>query len=648
MSNKQLIITEADLKDLDLPRKLMLNGHDTKTDIQLNLNNGEVVVKPARQMIVLIIGLRAHIVLGAPIKAVHFNYVLTGRMTSERKFEIWTEYYKELVDSCAVDHHAIYQIYAEAVNYLSNFIVRFLGAYQQSMSILSLSKIQCDKALKDIVNVPYRKDVSTDVIEKDIELRTKELTRVLSTKDTIKDNVLYTFMMSGGLKKNQIPQQMIAFGTRSDIDDVMMKNWVPSSAMRGIQNVTEYGIEGLSVKKSEHYKKDVICDSQYSARGTRLNCSILPHRYPGDCGSRLLLPYVIPDRSAFNYLDKVCFINGEKVNITMETLPHLVGKTIELISPLGCRYTDGVCEHCAGRATTRPWAFIPDVHLGMYSATKVGDAVSQMVLSAKHLIRTKSILYEFVENASDYFTMTGTDISVNSAICDRVKGWKMKVPIRFIGHIAGHGNEMKIEESLTEISYIVWVFDDGTELTVNMSNDRVCPYFSTKFLEYLRCIHNDISITEDDEYVIPMDKYNIRWPVMKYNIINDDMVSYTENCDKFVKDKVASYKSASMALRDFAAVIYSKSSINIFYLEVLLRTMMRKPGEEPGLPIVEDYNNVRFGGICKNISTHTLSQKLVFERLGMTSKSDGLFAHPHVSLIDRLPGLYDPLLFGSV
>lgn len=645
--SKLLEFTEEDLRDLNLPRVILDTGQD-QGDTVITLNSGKVVKKKTRQIIMLLIGLRPHLHFKIPLTPEHFDYNYTGSVSRGYKFKVWTKYYKELLEVTDIDHHILYGMYAEAVNYLSNLIVRYLGPYQQSMSILSLSRIQCDKNIKAIVDKPLDEDLGTDYVEEEINRRTKEIIKLISTDGSINNNVLLPFMWAGALKKNQIPQQMIAYGARSDIDDKMMKHVVKSSAISGIKDVTEYAIEGLSVKKSEHYKKSVIRDSQYSARGTRLNCAILPGRYMGDCGSKLLLPYTIPDLdTADNYVDKICFCNGEKIYITEEILPKLVGEKIELISPMGCKYTDGICERCAGRATRRPWAFMPNVHLGIYSATKVGEAVSQMVLSAKHLIKTKSIVYGLPEKAKSWFVKNGTMIMVNPSRCDDMKTWQIIIPQKFLGHITNYGSDIKFEENFNDVHYIKIRIGDEV-VRVDLTNDRVSPYFSIRFRNYIRSKRNEIIITEQEEYIIPMDKFNIRWPIMKFDIINDDMVSYTKACDTFIKSKISSYTSATSALHDFASVIYSKSSINIFYLEVLLRTMMRKHGDIPGLPICDDFDNVRFDGICRNIATHTLSQKLSYERIGMSPKSDGLLAQPEVSLTNRLPGLFDVLLFGNV
>jgi len=644
MHSKLLLkYTEEELRYLDLPSKIIAEGNDHGR-VRVTLNDGTTVTKPTRQMILLLIGLRAHLYLKVPLRKSHFDYSYTGIIPKNKKFIAWSDYYTELIDITNIDHRIIYKLFADSVNYLHNMIVKWFGPYQQSMSILSLCRIQCDSKIHAITEKPIT-DKQTQFIEREIAIRTKQLIETLSDPELIKNNILLPFMRSGALKKNQIPQQMIAYGTRSDIDDTMMMNFVESSAISGLKNITEYGVEGLSVKKSEHYKKSVIRDSQYSNRGTRLNCAILPHRYSGDCGSKLLLPYVIPERSAENYIDKVVFFNGERIVVSKKTLPILVGQQVQMISPLGCRYIDGVCERCAGRATSKPWAFIPDVHLGIYAATKVGEAVAQMVLSAKHLIRTKSIGYELTEQAEPYFEIEGSCINISKAICKSIKDWKLKIPIKFFGYMAGSGDKLKIEESFNEVAHITIIKEDGEEM-VDMSNERVFPYFSAKFLNYLRNKYSELVVTKDNEYIIPMSDFNIRWPIMKFNVINDDMVSYTKECDDFIKSRVGQYTTATSALHDLASVIYSKSSINIFYIEVLLRTMMRKTGDKPGLPVVEDLDNVRFEGICKNITTHTLSHKLIYERIGMTSKSDGLLSSPEVSLIDKEDGLYDPLLFG--
>jgi CheY-specific phosphatase CheX len=533
--------------------------------------------------------------------------------------KIQTEQYHYLLDNTQVPGKDIRMAMWDAINDFNNFVLRHLGAYQRSMSILSLARVQCDPKVKAIIDQKIDPRLGTEAAEIKHNRVTKELIKLIGTRGEIENNVLIDFMEAKQLKSNQIPQQMYAYGTRSDITDHMMSHVINESAMSGLKSVKDFATESLSAKKSAFFNKTVIKNTQYFARVLRLNCSQLPYMYKGDCGNRLLVPVTIPAKHVEQYIDKVVFFEGSQVAISRKNFESFKDKRVAMISPLTCRYTDGVCEHCSGRASSRPWEFIPSgLHLGIYSATKVGKSVSQMVLSAKHLIKTKSLTYALPTTSAKYFLISDTEIFFKEKFLTKLDKLSIKIPTSALGHLADLGGENlgSIEESFSDIESFELI-DESTGATelLEIASDRYMPFFSVSMLKHMAKNISNIVSTDDDCVVIPLKGFNPKRSIMKYIVVNDDMVAFTRQVDNFLKAKISDHTSLTSILHDFTKIVYDKTTINIFFIEVLLKTFLRRKDGVSGLPVVDDVNNVVAGNMKDNIEAASVSIKLSHERV---------------------------------
>jgi len=65
-------------------------------------------------------------------------------------------------------------------------------------------------------------------------------------------------MIADTLKKNQIPQMLLKYGPRSDVDDTMCRHIINESSFSGNKSVADFAVESLSAKKSAYFNKSVI------------------------------------------------------------------------------------------------------------------------------------------------------------------------------------------------------------------------------------------------------------------------------------------------------------------------------------------------------------------------------------------------------
>jgi hypothetical protein len=431
------------------------------------LSDGSIIKLPTRMLLMNVLIWKPYIKLGLPITKEQVLDITA--ITSGTFSDIASKQYADILEATDVPYMDIITYFWEAINDVYGFVLEYMGPYQRSMSAFSLSKVQCHPEIKKLTRVKLDPKLGTKVAEIKIKQLSDALIKLIGTRGVIEDNVLIDFMETESLKKNQIPQQMLAYGCRSDIDDRMMRHIINASAMSGLQNAHDYAIESLSAKKSSYFNKVVIRNTQYFARVLRLNNLSLSKMYVGHCGSDLTIPITIPAKDVRQYLDKVCFLDGKKYHITNDNLDFFKDKRVALVSPLGCRHPDGVCEYCAGRGTAHPWAYMPEVHLGLFSATKVGRAVSQMVLSAKHLIKTTSLTLVLPECAKKWLTTSGNDIFFKEEVGGRMDKLSLRVPTSALGYLSDLEHGVSLAESFSDVEFIDFIDDRGNIDTIQVN-----------------------------------------------------------------------------------------------------------------------------------------------------------------------------------
>lgn len=569
--------------------------------------------------------------------------------------------YNELILKYKVKNHmeALTQIWL-AINRIARFADRYTCSYLVSLDTLSLAKLCAQKPMKDLMNKRIDASHGTKYAEKQFSQFGSDMMKLLAKPDALHDNVLMPFMLTKLLKRNQLPQMFVAYGPRSDITDEMMHHVISSSAWSGLEGVEDYATESLSAKKAEYFNSAVIQDAQYFARRCRLAATNMPKLYAGSCGNTVTLPVVIDPEDKNNYIGKFVKVDdstkdllktrkwepqhGEdySVELTPANIDRFVGREIQMWSPIFCKHTDGCCEHCAGYMHQRLGAYIPEgIHLGIFATTKVVSAVTQKILSAKHLIKTSSKEYVFNPRASKFFVKSGDAIVWQPGV---VRGIR-KCFVRIANEcIQGPLNDLTRKILPTGVSFsridnvgIVNSKGETIEM-VELANDDTVPYFSAYMMTYLQQHYKELKI--DADYIdIPMKEFDFDRAFLKYTATNDDMVSYVKRVENFVTSRIVDYTSISSCLRDFAKTIWNKTEVNIFAIEIMLRGYLTSR-EVAGIPVIVDpYTLVTFSNQGDIISSAALSTKLAYQGV----KDFFRDPEPTLNAIGTGYGFYDSL-----
>ena len=636
-----LTFTPDDYTQRGLVEKLRATGQDRNL-CKLVLSDNKSVTMPTRVAMLNMIYWEPLLEFGIlPTIKETFNI---KSISSDSSSKIYSILYDTFLDARPEEDHMkmVHAIFRN-ISRLYNFVITECGSYMPSVDALSLAQLLQYPPLKELAEHKYDSSWGTYVAETMLKQDSKELLKILRDPKT-PNNILYYYIQAGVLKTNQIPQMLLAYGPRSDIDDTMRKNVISDSSFSGLKTVNDFATESLSAKKAIFFSRDVIKKTQYFGRKMRLGCSTLERVYPKSCGSTTsVIPFKIEEQYAKNFLHKVIIDNGTRVQLNTESIiEKYIGKNIQMVTPFGCQHTDGFCELCAGYGKDRLIKYLPpDIHIGLLASSKTSSQVSQRVLSTKHLINTNSKIYNLTESAARYLMKNDCDIHWEPKMAKHLDQFQIRIPMDAIGPIVDLNlDTLPIAESFSKLSYFELLKNENLVDTVYLEYDVFVPYMSEYFLEHMRNNYNKLQI-EDDVITVPLAGYNPKYPIFKFTVLNDDMLTYTKSVATFLTATIRNFTSVPLALKAFSDVVWRKSNINIFFLEVVLRNLIIENESSWQLTTVKDTNHVTFGKLEDVISNRTISMKLAFERLMVYLNT------PSTSTVARPVGLFGPF-FGII
>ena len=554
---------------------------------------------------------------GIPICKRHF--IPRMGFNRESLHQAWNLYYYEVMAISEHNAKELKRAFWDVLQLLYKFTCKELYPYVATIDILDMAEIMVSPKMKEILDTKEKIKVEwgTNVIEQFIDDKNKKIMNLMGTPGALTNEAMLPYQSIKQLNKFQVPQTIYAFGVRTDINDTIIAKPVIGSALDGLRNAEEYAIESLSAKKAMFYNKMNVPESQYLGRKQHLIASSIQHIYPGDCGSTALVDFNVTEDNYTNVIGKNIVENGQLVEITEENAKKYINTTIHMRSPMTCRYRKGVCEVCGGRIFSN---IDRKINLGVLSAIHVIEPTTQKILSAKHLIKTNSLIYRLPKETKEVmFESTSTEIRWRTDIYNKLSGLKMGVPLSsFKGQIEDinslRSDKEAKEERFSSIPYFVLMNEKGVRKIYPLSDGSTDdPFFSADMLFYIRDHFSEMT-TDDELRWIPLTGTD-KFPVFKTVVTNDNMLQFVNKVTQFLGSTIRECNSCSRALQDLSDIIYSKVSTNIVHIEVLLKAYeITSPGDY-AVPRVTDPNKVQFQNTSKILNYRHVGVECGFQDL---------------------------------
>lgn len=242
----------------------------------------------------------------------------------------------------------------------------------------------------DVMNHPQIKEAMENVVPNNdisgisIDDTYAIIKKVLITDDSLKGNNLARAARAGLVRMGQIVQCVGPRGYPTDIDSYIFRDPILKGFAHGITKLADSMTESRSASKAIFFQGDPMADSEYFNRQLQLLCEVVREVVPGDCGSKIYIPWTI-QQGTLKYTTGIWrWDESQKKEVVItEEDRQLVGKTVQIRSVFGCKHKDrnAVCARCLGEiAHSIPAGTI----LGHTSAIATASPATQRVLSVKH------------------------------------------------------------------------------------------------------------------------------------------------------------------------------------------------------------------------------------------------------------------------
>lgn len=611
------------------PLAVTFTGH-----VQMEFSDGVIEVSK-RQAFLNLYWLQIPLAFGIPLRKDH--YFKRFPFQADNMTGCLDRYYNEIMNQNEHNAKKLKQAIWDMLQELYRVAGTHLISHLTTLDILDMAEIMTDPKIKPILETKeqIRPELGSDVIEKFIDTHRIELMNLFNTKGALKNEALYPYSQTDNLNKFQVPQTIYSFGVRTDINDNIVGYPVVGSALDGLRNIWEYAVESLSAKKSQAYNHVAVSESQYFGRKQHLIASSIQRIYSGDCGSTQLVKFDVTEKNYKNLIGKVIYEDGKKVYLVKDNLKSYIGKTIYMRSPMTCRYRHGVCETCGGLIFKN---INRKINLGILSAVHVIEPTTQKILSAKHLIKTNSIVYNVPKGADQVIYRSSTsELRWKTTMQDKISTCMLGVAVTDFPkfHDVTYINRTKPvkEEGFSAITHFVLRKPDGKEATYILQNQDQVPFFSSEMLLHIRDHLKSIKI-ENDMVWIPLAGAE-KLCVFKTIVVNDNMLIFVKRVSGFLSRPIAECHSCSEALQEFSNIVHDKVVAPMVHLEVLLKAYQITSADNYQIPRVENVDDVHFQTTASILTNRHIGNCLAFQGL------DRLMGTPSTYLVPKSKSPFD-------
>lgn len=461
----------------------------------------------------------------------------------------------QIIDNCLYDY-----------KYINEFALYFLNTINNEDTIaLMESNPEFDSYLHaDLSGVPIEdvKSVGMDITRKVIDV-------IKHSDHCLRDS----FRAKEGISDKQFREFMVNIGSKPDGSGGVYPAIINSSySNEGLSDVESYFMDSATGRIALMMQKNNVGDSGHFSRILGLNNEQSrihpdPHYV---CNTKNLIKVTIDSSDKLNrYKNRYYRLKPNGVDKKLSSNPvkdniDLMGQTLYFRSPMTCASAargEGVCYACYGSL-----AYVnADINIGKIAAELLCSVLTQMLLSAKHLLESLVKAIKWTDGFLDLFDVAFNIIGIKEDL-ENVK--KYKLIIEDI-HDDSDADGMYI-------NYFNVQYPDGSIKTFRTENDDNI-YLS----EELQSMVDD----PEEGLTIPFDALN-DCCLFLVKIYNNEMSKILENVKTTIDriDKVKD-KTKDEWLEDFLnAIIAGGITLDAVHAEMILSNQIRSADDVLELP----------------------------------------------------------------
>lgn len=467
---------------------------------------------------------------------------------------------------------------------------------------------------------------------------------------------------SGLVSMGQILQCVSLRGYLTDINSRIFHSPVLRNYTQGIITLHDAMIESRSASKALWFTKDPVADSEYFNRKMQLGCANLKNIYYTDCGSTKTIAVAVTAAN-FDSLEGKNYMTEKGLVPIRRRHREVIGQTVQMRSVLKCRHPDpyGVCSACLGELS---YSIPKGTVIGHMSAASLCEAVSQNVLSTKHLDGSSTIDDFIISDFdADYIRLgsEGHELKLTTKLKE-ADSVRMHIQVEYAPKLADlHRVKSVSTLPIDRVSEIVELVLEITAngmidfVTIPVSMGSRCSYFTVDALNYIKNVGWENTTRGD--YIIDLKDWDYEFVMFLLPMKHTNMVEYMTTIENFVKaspNKSKSrtkrigakssrgYDTTEEALFAFYDLINSKLRVNIAHLEIILLSTMVTDAEKRDHRLPADRDSGEVGYYEDNMMFRSLSATMAYEKQGAVLSDVRTF------IVDNRPNhTLDEMLIGD-
>lgn len=493
-------------------------------------------------------------------------------------------------------------------NHIYNSMIQYTDRAVMSLSFMDFVEIMENPEVK-AANESVRPD------QRSIDETYDRVSHAMEHDPKLKNNVLSRFVRSRLVDTKQVHQTVSVRGFVTEIDSTIFPIPITSSFAGGMNRLYESMVESRSASKALMFAKDPLALCEYFNRKLQLICESLDTLALGDCGSNVTYDWKV-EANELKSLEGINYHEGGEIRAVQATDRHLIGKTIKLRLPYSCQHPDHqtVCETCYGQtAFSIPFGVNP----GHVSALTLGEIISQLVLSTKHVDGSSKVDEVTIdEGCIEYLAPGAKENTIRFAPEMKNRKFKLAIAASASNNIANlhkfHKDDLKYIKNISEMESVrlIEVDEQGEEIgsiVTPTSMGARHGSLSESMLMYIR--HHGFELNDKGEYLIDITRWletNASTEAFVLPLKHVNMVDFMNETQTFIltsgkKMGLKKYDSQRItdpvpALKALHTHVSSRISINMSHLAAITYCMSIRDGR------AGDYSFPR-GGEAFNFST---------------------------------------------
>lgn len=477
------------------------------------------------------------------------------------------------------------------------------------------------------------------------------------------------FRAGEGIKTKQAREAYVAVGVKPNGEGGIFPYVVDSNYINGgATNVAFHILESLIARIAQILSKKNTAKSGWFSRIMILNCSqtkkytkpytnTIDPTY--DCGTRNFVRYKVDSEDALKKIADRYYrfdpmgMERRTSNIYRVKIDNadLLGQEIYLRSPIKCLSAakgHGICKKCMGEL----YSIVPATNIGIYSVTNVTEPLTQMMLSAKHLLEAKINSATFdtsvmsAEDIAKFIMIDEGTIYVNCENPD-IAHWRLiikeeDIQDEVVASLENDEEDSDLDEyeDIRKYINIFYIHDTRTNEYFPIKTSELDNFYMTDWLvEFLNLKNaNDI----EDDIIIPFSALaSENYPLFDIGSIhNDDMSARLESVIKVINLKA---NTDNYTAETFLETLSNKlnsiglSNIMSIHLEIIIMNQIRSRDNIIEVPdwSAPNQENYQVLTLKKAIETHPSIS------ISMQSESIAKMLYSPLSLKKTKPSTYD-------